>query len=127
MTEKKIAKLEGKDTNNPVSDGPDLMRFHNRHRKSYLPQTRVHGRNSSQHRKEKSCTAVRQGEEKASVLADPLRYFNNPAFVDSLDVLTTNSESLSGRVRNYIRKRTQERNFRRRRANGSSQAERDFG
>ena len=45
----------------------------------------------------------------------------------SLDGRTTNSVNWSGRAKNCIRKRTRERNGRRRKANGRSQVELSYG
>ena len=68
------------------------------------------------------------GSKTYSLIADPLRYFSNGNFNGLLcgEPMTSCGKSC-GRHKSFIRKRTWERNGRRRRANGRSRPVLDFG
>ena len=92
----------------------------NKPRMLYLPQIRGHKQNFSRHQKEKCYTGARQVVEKATDCSLTHSAISETATLMDLssEELMTNYENWSGKVKNYIRKRTQERNGRRRKANG---------
>ena len=129
MTEKKIAKLEGKDSNNPVSDGLDFNAVpQSTSEIVFTPNEGPQTEFLAASEREVLYGGAAGGGKSQALLADPLRYFNNPAFVGLL-LRRTNDElrELVWKSKELYPKAYQERNFRRRRANGSSQAEQDYG
>ena len=92
MTEKKIAKLEGKEANNPVSDGLDFNAVpQSTNEIVFTPNEGPQTEFLAASEREVLYGGAAGGGKSQALLADPLRYFNNSAFVGLL-LRRTNDE-----------------------------------